>query len=167
MSDEIEISQRVERIIWKSMGQKSAREVSEETGLTPEKVLAIRKELLERVDDLSIKHLKQKLLVDLQTMADEARDRAARMPDEFYAGAVNASVSAIKAVLVELNRLTKDDDEKIERLNAMRVRELLSLVDRGVVRSAEALAAQYNIDVGDILNVFNEELVEAAKEMDE
>lgn len=157
---------RIERIVWSGLGVKSARQISEEAGIPPDEVLRIKRELLDSVDVLTIAEKRQKLVVELQKLADDARARSERISDEFFAGTVNASVGAMKTVLTELARMDKADQSKIESLNMLRVRELLLLmketIEAGVVEIAEA----YQIDEDELFEIFNAKLQAAASKRD-
>ena len=50
MSDELavpndDIDERLEKAIWKSLGRKSARQIADDTGLSPERVLRAKREM--------------------------------------------------------------------------------------------------------------------------
>lgn len=161
-----ELDARTERVIWKGLGIKSVRQIASETGLAPEEVLRVKNELLDSVDVLTVQQRRQKILVDLQQMAQDARDRTERISDEFFAGTVNASVGALKAVLVELARMEKGDTSKVEALNALRVKELLSLIDEVVLVSVQSIAKEHGLDEDVLLAVFSENLGSAAMRRD-
>ena len=171
MSDELavpndEIDERLERAIWKSLGKKSARRIAEETGLSPERVLRAKREMLDAVDELTIQEKRQKLLVDLQEVADKARDLADVAIQEFQAGLLNSAIQAIKAMQSEMARLEKADTSKIESLNALRVRELLSLLDAVVTSGVQDIADEHGLDEDDLLDVFNRRLIAEAEKRD-
>lgn len=157
---------RVDNLIWRYIGQKTVREISELTGLKPEEVLRRKNELLDSVDALSIDEKRQRLLIELDGMARDARDRAKDASDEFYAGTVNAATGAIKTMLAELARMQKQDSGKIEALNQLRIRELLRLVDATVARSVREIAATHDLDETELMEVFQGHLVEAARELE-
>jgi hypothetical protein len=154
---------RVDRIIWRTMGVKSAREVAKETGLDPAEVLRRRNELLDGVDDLTIKQAKQKLIADLGDIASRAQDDYENAPWEFKSGIFNSAIAASKAVLVELNRADKADTEKINHLNQLRIRELVDLMQEIVDVSVEQVALQYDLDADELFAIFNANLAAASK----
>lgn len=168
MSGEVEHldEERISEIIWRNIGLKSVRDIAEMTGLKPEEVLRRKNELLDSVDVLSIDQKRQRLLIELDGMARDARDRAQGASDEFYAGTVNAATGAIKTMLAELARMQKQDSGKIEALNQLRVKELLRLVDSTVVRSVREIAATHDLDETELMEVFQGHLVEAARELE-
>ena len=171
MSSEVAVvdegfDERIDRAIWKNVGLKSVRQISEDLGIPPEKVLKRKRELLEEVDVLTIQEKRQKLLVELEGMAQDARERAEMMPSEFYAGTVNASVSAIKVMLVELNRASKIDDAKADELNQKRVRELFALMRDVVEVGVLEIAETYKLNEDDLFAVFNRAMVQAAEKRD-
>lgn len=166
-NDEPEIDERVERIVWRGLGIKSARQIAEEAGISPETVLRVKRELLESVDVLSIQERRMKIMADLQELAQEARRRYEGASDEFAAGLLNSSVAAWKAMITELARMEKQDTSKIEALNELRVRELFDLVNTTVLRGVAEISETHDLDKSDLLEVFNRHLLEAAAEREE
>lgn len=165
MSEEIAVqdTERIDRAIWRGIGAKSARQIAEETGTDPAYVLRRRNELLEAVDDLSIKQAKQKLLADLQSISTRTQEDYDAADYEFKAGLMNSSIAAIKAVLVELNRADKADTEKVNHLNTLRVRELVSLIREVVDISVDEISEAYGIDKDELFAIFNTNLDKAAR----
>lgn len=171
MSDELavpndDIDERLEKAIWKALGRKSARQIADDTGLSPERVLRAKREMLEAVDVLTIQEKRQKLLVDLQDIAQRTQDDYDAAPWEFKSGLMNSSVAAMKTVMVELARAEKSDNTKIESLNALRVRELLSLLDAVVTSGVQDIADEHGLDEDDLLDVFNRRLIAEAEKRD-
>lgn len=165
--DEIEIDPRLERIVWKSLGLKSVRQIAEETGLAPEQIFAIKRELYEGVDDLSVAQKKQKLIVMLEEIAHDTKEDYDKAPFEFKSGLMNSSIAAMKTIMVELNRTSKEDQGRIDTLNSLRARELFSLLQEVVDTSVVEVAAQYELDEEDLFEVFNRNLAKAARKRDE
>lgn len=159
---DMEIDPRLETIVWKSLGLKSVRQISEETGLAPEQIFSIKRELLDAVDELTIAEKRTKILVTLESMAQDAIERSAGASDEFAAGLLNAARGALKDSLTELARLSKLDDEKIVALNELRRKEIVrlytSVVDAGVTELAET----HGIPEDELFAVFNRHLQEEA-----
>lgn len=169
MAEEIERaedSERVRKLIWRHMGVKSAREIAEMTGVPPETVLRVKRELLEEVDILSIQEKRQRIIIELEQMARESRERAQGMNDEFYASGVQASVAAMRLVLGELKLMEKQDTTKIETLNRKRVEELLALMTAVVESGTQEIAEVHGINEDELLNVFNRKLVDEAGKRD-
>lgn len=168
MSEEIEHldEERISEIIWRNIGLKSVRDIAEMTGLKPEEVLRRKNELLDSVDVLTVQQKRQRLLIELDGMARESRERAQRASDEFFAGTINASTGAIKTYLQELARMEKADSGKIEALNNLRIRELLRLIDVTVARAVTEIAATHNLEEVELMEVFQGHLVEAARELE-
>lgn len=161
-----EFDERIDAVIWKGVGVKPVRQIAEELGISPEKVLKRKRELLEGVDVLSIQEKRQKLLVELEGMAQDARTRAGSISSEFYAGTINASVSAIKVMLVELARAEKADSSAVEKLNEMRVREIMRLVDTTVTATLRQISETYDVDEVELITIFKDNLRPAAEAMD-
>lgn len=157
---------RVDPHIWKALGKKSAKDIAKELGLTPEEVMVRKGELLEGVDELSIQQSQQKLLVNLQVMADKADLDYDSSPYEFKAGLLNSAIAATKEVLKQLASLSRQTDDKVVALNALRVKELLRLMDRVVQNGARELTDRHGLDYDDVMSVFLTHLEIEAAEMD-
>lgn len=164
--EEFEIDPRLERIVWRGLGKKSVRQMAEETGLEPEQIFAIKRDLLSAVDVLTVQEKRNKLLIELEDLADEARDRAKGTIDEFYSGMMNSSVAAMKTILVELNRTAKGEQEAIDRLNDLRIRELIRLIELSVSKTFAVLADRHGLDEGEMFDVFHSYLKPAAEEIE-
>lgn len=162
MSD-IEISEREETLVWRGLGRKSARQMAEELGVTPERVMQIKRHLIDSVDILSIQEKRTKLLVDLQEIAAKTQHDYDNAPYEFKSGLMNSSVAAMKTVLAELNRADKADNSKVDSLNQLRVRELVSLVQEAVDTSVVEVAEKYDLDEDVLFAIFNQNLSKAAQ----
>lgn len=163
---EVEVDERLERVIWKSLGKKSARRVAEETGVSPEVILRVKRDLLESVDELTIQEKRVKLLADLQDISQRAQDDYDQSPWEFKSGLLNSSIAAVKAVMVELSRMEKADTSKTETLNELRVRELLSLVSAVVEEGVREISDEHGLDEDELFDVFNRKMVEEATKRD-
>lgn len=164
--DNGDVDDRIEKLIWRGLGRKSARQIAEEAGVSPEVVLRVKRDLLESVDVLTTQEKKTKLVVDLQDIAQRVQDDYDKAPFEFKAGLMNSGIAAMKAVLTELNRTAKGEQEAVERLNSLRVRELLDLVNATVVAGVAEIAETHGLDEGDLLAVFNRHLNEEAQKRD-
>ena len=165
MTDEID--PRIYRIVWKRLGNRSTRQIADETGLTPEQVFALKREMIEGVDDLTILQKKHKLLVELEEISQDARDAADNASDEFRAGLYNSSIAAMKTMLTELTRFEKQDQAKVDSLNSLRVRELMALMREVVDTSVLEIAEKHNLDADDLFPIFNLNFVKAAQKRDE
>lgn len=164
MTDEID--PRIERIIWKGLGVKSVRQMAEETGLEPEQVYALKRELLSAVDVLTVQEKRQKILIDMEKLAQDALERAEDSSDEFFAGMMNAARGAMKDMLTALNQTAKGEQEAIDRLNELRVRELLGLIDRTVAYTLSEIASTYSLNEDELQDIFQKHLKPAAQELE-
>lgn len=161
--DTVTVTPAIERIIWMGLGRKSVSKIAAETGLHPADVLRIKQEMFDSIDDLTILQRKQKLMVELESIAYDAREAAGNSIDDFKSGLWNSSISAIKALTTELNRMEKADTSKVEALNAMRVKELVSLMYEVVDGGVPVVAARYNLEEDELFEIFNDTLQRAAK----
>lgn len=157
---------RIERIVWAGLGVKSARQISEEAGIPPDEVLRIKRELLDSVDVLTIAEKRLKLIVDLQDISRKVQDDYDKSPMEFKAGLMNSSIGAMKVVLVELARMEKADQSKVESLNMLRVRELLLLMKETIEAGVTEIASTHGLDEDGLFEVFNAKLQAAASKRD-
>lgn len=163
----IEIDTRIEQIIWKGMGTKSSRQLAEETGLPMERIFAMKRELLDSVDELTLDQKRQKLVVDLQEIAGALREDYNNSPMEFKAGIANAATTAMKTVLAELSRMEKNSSDKITQLNELRKREIVRLYTRVVDTGVVEIAEKYGIPEDELFAVFNNRLeIEATQEVE-
>lgn len=167
MTDDIEIDPRIERIIWRGLGIKSIRQLSEETGLPPDKIHAMKRELFDSVDVLTTQQKKHRLMVVLEEIAQATQSDYDSAPYEFKAGLANSAIASMKTMLTELNRVSKDDQAAIETLNALRVRELFALMQEVVEVSVREVASQHDLDEDELFDVFNGNLAKAAKRREE
>lgn len=164
--EEFEIDPRIEKIVWRGLGVKSLKAIADETGLSRDDVIRIRTELLDGVDVLTEHQARTKLLVELESMVYEARDRAQRSDDEFYSGMMNSAVAAIKAIQAERQRMSKENKDKIDQLNQLRVRELLRLIDTSVASTLHEIADTHGLDEDELLGIFQSHLRPAASSLE-
>lgn len=168
MGEEIEHldQSRVDEIIWRNADIKSARQIAEMTGLRPEEILRRKKELVDEIDDLEIKAIRARLLIDLQSIARKTQEDYDKSPFEFKAGLMNSAIASMKLVLSELNRMDKADTSRVDALNQKRVSELVALMREVVDISVVEIAAKYDLDEDDLYEVFNRRMLEAAEKRD-
>lgn len=164
---EPKITPRLERIIWRGLGNKPIRRIAEETGLDPAVVLRLKNEMFDSVDELTILQKKQKLLVELEGIAHEAREAANNTVEDFKAGMWNSAIAAIKALMLELNRVDKADNTRVTELNRLRVNELMRLIDVTVAKTLNEIATTHNLDEDELLEIFQGHLRPAAQELDD
>ena len=157
---------RIDRVIWRGIGVLSVRKIAEEAGIKPEEVLRRKGELLDEIDVLSVAEKRVRIMAELDGMARDARERSARVSDEFASGLLNSSVAAMKTVLGELSRIEKQDQGKIQALNELRRQEILRLIDSAVRKTFSALSAEHGIPEDDMMTLFQESLSEAAREIE-
>lgn len=158
-----ELDERTQRVIWRGLGVKSARQIAEETGLQPEDVLRIKNSLLEDVDILTINQRRQKVLINLETMAQDAQDQSVKAAPEFKAGLMNTAVAAMKELARQLVILQTESNTEVATLNQLRVRELMRLVDEAVLLSVKELSVRYDLDEDEMMTVFAENLRKSAE----
>lgn len=161
-----EIDPRLTRIVWKNLGLKSVRQISEETGLAPEQIFAIKREMLDSVDVLTVQEKRTKILVAMEQLAQDALDRADGASDEFAAGMLNAARGAMKDMLTEFNRASKADQSAIEQLNQLRVNELIRLIDITVAKTLSEIATTYSLEEDALHDIFQTHLRPAAQELE-
>lgn len=159
---------RIESYIYKHIGKKSAREMATDLGVQPEQILAIKREMVDSVDELTIAIQKAKLLRSLQELAEDAQEKSKDVDDmRNYSGMINASVGAIKTLLTELNRTSRADSEAVATLNQMRVRELFGLMQEVVEQGVDEIARENGLDRRELFEVFNRHLASAAARRDQ
>lgn len=164
--DEAKPNPQLDKIIWRNAGLKSVRWIAEKTGMTPDQVLRRKNELFDEVDELTIDQARQRLVIDIQTMMNDARKAAEQSPNEFKAGLYNTAMAGAKTLLTQLDRMEKNSGGAKAELNAMRVRELLQLVRESVDTSVPQVAQAYDLDENELFDIFNENLRLAAAKRD-
>lgn len=167
MSNEVEISDRIEKTVWKRLGNTPVRKIAEETGLTREQVIAIREELLDSVDELTINQKRQKFLVELEGISQDARKEAGNADGRDKGPLYSAAVSAIKTVMAELARMEKTSSQAVDSLNALRIRELMRLIDLTVAKTFATLSERHGIEEDEMYEIFQGYLKPVAMEIQE
>lgn len=157
---------RIDRLIIASYGKKTARQLSQETGLSAEELMQRKQELVDSIDEITVQMQIQSLIGDLQDVAEFAKDAAKSSADEFKAGLLNARVAAIKLLLAQLEKLQRNSNVAVESLNALRLKEIMRLVDATIFKGVEQIAQTYGIDEDELLTVFKETLQIEAEKMD-
>ena len=165
MSTEIESADddAISRYVWKHIGKESARDMAKALGVSPDEILRVKRDLAESVDEITIQVQKARLMRTLQEIADDAKDEFETAPAEFKAGLLNSSVAAIKTLLVELNRTSKQDLEAVAALNQLRVRELYLLMTEVVETGIDTVSERHKIPKSELVDIFNEKLTDAAR----
>ena len=165
MSTEIESADddAISRYVWKRIGKESAREMAKALGVSPDEILRVKRDLAESVDEITLQVQKARLMRTLQEIADDAKDEFETAPAEFKAGLLNSSVAAIKTLLVELNRTSKQDSEAVAALNQLRVRELYLLMTEVVETGIDTVSERHKIPKPELVGIFNEKLADAAR----
>lgn len=166
MDEELEVfdQARIDKTIWRHIGRKPVAEIAKMAGMHPNDVLRRKNELLESVDVLTIQEKRTRLMVELEEIGADARDRFKNASDEFAAGLLNSSVAAMKTVLGELARAEKADQGALERLNELRLREILNIIDTTVKGTFDRVTAKYGVESDDLMEIFQEELMETARD---
>lgn len=166
--DVVEVDQdRIDRIIWRHIGLKPVSWIAEQAGVRPDEVLRRKTELLEGIDVLSIQEKRTKLLIELDEVVARARERFETASDEFSAGLLNSAIAGVKTILVELARMEAKDSDAVEKLNNLRIRELMRLVDGTVSATLREIAGTYDLDEAELMEIFQEHLVEEARASEE
>lgn len=169
MGEEIEEvdTERVDRLIMKNVGVKPVSYIAKLTGLKPEEVLRRKAQLLEEIDVLTVQQKRQKLLINLEEIAQDAMEKSKSINSEFFAGTLNAAVSAQKVILAEMARIEKNSSDEVVRLNEMRIRELMRLIDATVVSSVREIAATHGLEEAELMEIFQSKLSEEARALEE
>lgn len=146
----------LDSLILKYIGVKTPRQIAEMVGVDPKVVLARKDELLNEIDVLTLDQKRAKLIVELQEIARNAMEKAKNIPDEFYAGTLNAAVNAQREVLRQLEVQEKRDTDAVMQLNQLRIRELLRLMDAVLGSGVAVIATRFNLDQEELMEVFYE-----------
>ena len=162
--DKPEITDKIRRQVWKRLGTKSIRDIAADTGLKPEQVIEVKQQLLDEVDVLTFAEQRMKLMVTLHEIVELAKERAEESTDpRNHAGMINAATNAVEKTLKQIRMLEKEDTSKVEQLNALRVRELLSLMTAVVSSGCDEVSETYGVDREELEAVFTDRLVVEAR----
>lgn len=167
MSDELTTTERLDRLLWKSVGVKTVRAIAEEVGLPVEDVMRRRHELTNEIDVLTVAQKQHKILVELEIVAQTIKDKLDSVSDERnFSGIANSFVNAMKTINAELRAMDKKNSAAVTQLNELRKREIVDMyvetVDAGVAELAEA----HGINEDEVFAIFNKHLLNAAKRRD-
>lgn len=152
--------------IWDRLGSKSPKQIADDLGVTPTFVVGRVKELLEAVDALTIEQQISQAMVRLNQIAQDAQDAAKNTIDEYKAGMWNSAISAHAKVLDQLHRLKKQNDGAVDELNRRRIAELVALMSEVVTAGVQEIVARHGLDEDELLDLFNDKLLEAAHKRD-
>lgn len=163
---DIEIDPRLEKIVWRSLGVKSVRQIADETGLSPEQIFAVKREMLDAVDVLSVQEKKTKLVMTLEEIAQQTQEDYKNAPFEFKSGLANSAIASMKTVMVELNRTSKQEEAAVTQLNNLRRKEIVDYYVRVVDSGISEISEKYGISEDELFEVFNRKLEEQARRQD-
>ncbi len=159
--------ERNRKTVWRAIGHKSVRQIAEDTGLTVNEVVALRNEMFDGVDALTVDQRRLKTILDLDEIATRARELVETVSDDrAKAPLLSAATSAMKTALQAVSALETQDNSKVDALNQLRQKELLSLMQTTVDASVKELAEQFDVDPQQMFDVFNRNLLEAALDME-
>ena len=166
-TDDTSDETRIQKFVLRHIGKKNAREMAAELGVSPDAILRAKRDLVESVDELTLQVKKLRLIETLQDIADDAQQAAESVSDERNkAGLYNSSISAMKTVLTELNRTSKQESEAVAALNRQRVMELVELVQETVDESVAQISEEFDLDAERLFEIFNTNLGRAAERRD-
>lgn len=167
MGDQVAESTYLDDMIWERLGVKSPKQIADELGVDTLFVAQRIREMLDGVDDLSLKEKRMKVMADLQRITNEVSTAAKNASDERnVAGLYNSAINAMKETLRQLTVMEKRDDEAVNRLNEMRVRELWRLVESAVTTTLAEIAQKHALDEDELTEVFQRHLAATARQLD-
>lgn len=163
---------RLDKVIRRYAGIKSARQIADLTGYTPDEVIRRRNALVDSIDELSLQAQMSFILSELQDTAREYRAKADQIdPNDPDTGRnigpiITASIQAQKAAMQQLQNIQKANQGAVEALNSKRIAELTRLVDLTVVASVAVIAERHGLDESELLSIFQERLVKEAERLE-
>lgn len=161
---------QVDRLLLRYVGTKSTTEIARELGMAPHEVKARITVLLDNIDVLTIQQERHRLMVTLNDVARRGQERldeiGAGLTDREWAQVATTITTSVKIALDQLARMEAKDDEKVQELNALRVQELLRLMDAVVTTSVKEIADRFLLNERDLLSIFTAKLSEEAAKMD-
>lgn len=169
---EPQVDERLRRAIWRSLGHKSVRQVSEDTGLPVEVVMATKRELLDEIDSLTIQEHVAKNIAMLSEISELAMSHARGMSSNPEAQrslgpVLSSAIQAARAVITQMNLMEKATNGQVERLNQKRVDALVGLVRKTVDASVYALDDGLAHTAQEMFGVFNRNLALAAADLED
>lgn len=163
---------RLDKVIRRYAGIKSARQIADLTGYTPDEVIRRRNALVDSIDELSLQAQMSFILSELQDTAREYRAKADQIdPNDPDTGRnigpiITASIQAQKAAMQQLQNIQKANQGAVDTLNERRQEELLSLIKETIYTSISVISERYSVDYGDLMVIFQENLKRAADRRD-
>lgn len=154
---------RDDRILELFAAGKSAKEVSEVLGLTPEYALQRVKELLENEDIFDTIEKRKLLVYQLKTLHTKASDMLDNMAsDKSWAQGVAAITKLIETTYEIQVREEATNAEEIEAATRAQAAILIRVVERSYQRARELLANEYpEVDLVRIDAAFEQGLIES------
>lgn len=156
----------LDRIIQQYITVRTPREIADMVGTTPERVIKRAQELKDEIDALTLEEQITFLMFRLNRIAADAENDAKLAGYEFKGGLYSAATSAIKESLRQIGTLKKENDDRVEALNQKRLQELLRLFDVIVARGVAQISKTYGLDEKALTEVFQENILAAAKEVE-
>lgn len=106
---------RIDHLILRYIGVKSPQEISDMTGIPAEEIVSKAKELFSTIDVLTRPERINKLILRMETLAEEVYDRIQNTDDRNVSGMVNSMRQLYAKVIDELKDLQRmADDEYLE-----------------------------------------------------
>lgn len=157
----------LDKAIQQHITVKTPSQIARMVGVTPEEVIRRAGEMKEEVDALTIQQNIYFLTTRLNQIAVQAQEDAqSAMNAKDKGGLYSAAVGAIRESLKQLNLVEKRNDEAVDALNHKRMLEILRLFDVVVSRGVKELVATHGLDEDETLAVFQNKIVESAREID-
>lgn len=156
----------LDRLIQQYITVKSPREIAELAGTDATVVIKRAQQMKDEIDALTLEEQITFLMFRLNRIAADAENDAKEAGYEFKGGLYSAATGAIKESLRQISILKKDNDSRVEALNQKRVAELLRLFDFIVARGVAEISKTYNIDKTELMEVFQEHIITAAREIE-
>lgn len=164
---EPQFDERTRKEVVKRLGTKSLRQISDEIGVSPDVVLAIKQDIVNSMDALTIQEHVAKAFVTLQEIVNKALLEFDINDDPRSKAPLLASATqATKTTLQMLKDWETKNQGQVESLNAKRRAELVRLVSTSVDKSVDEISEVYDIPRQDLFDIFNANLLETATEME-
>lgn len=170
MSNELvvpEVDERTRRQVMRRLGTRTPRQIAEELGITPDIVLAVKRDIVDSMDALTVDEHVAKAFVDLQEVVGMALSEFNSTEDaRSKAPLLSAAVTATKTTLQMLEKWASKNAGAVETLNKRRQTELIRLMQRTVDGGVDEIAETYDLDKQALFDIFNQKLLEAATDME-
>lgn len=157
---------KVDSLLIRYYGNKSAEEIEELTGIPAMDVAKRTLEVLGKRDPLGEDARVQVLIIRLETMAEEIQKRLPEMSDRNVSAAVNSASGALGRVLKELREVRKESKIDVTAISETMGRILAELINIPIQHLRDELKERYATDDDEIDSIVEDGIRMAYDELE-